>query len=1111
MDFLCECKSTKPWLPMKRNFNFRKGYRPFYSSTYYHTNHFLVCLITLIILFGCGNNKPTVILEAEKSLPEVIDFNFHVKPILSDNCYACHGPDLANQKADLRLDTEEGAYAALGEGGDRHAIVPGDIHDSQVFQRIISDDPEFTMPPPDFHLKLTYEEKATIAKWIEQGAEYKPHWSFIPLDEVEVPEVKDESKVKLPIDNFVLSRLENEGLSLSEEASKETLIRRASFDLTGLPPSIGEIDGFINDKSSDAYEKLVDRLLSTSAYGERMAADWMDVARYADSDGYLDDKHREFSPWRDWVIKAFNQNLSYDKFATWQLAGDLIPESNQETILATAFNRLNKRNGEAGIVYEEYRVEYAADRTHTLGKAFMGLSIECARCHDHKYDPISQKDYYGLFGFFNSTFEIGHPVYGPDQTPGPALLLSTEEEQEQLAFLKDVIKKQEQKVAAREKDNVAFENWMSEHEVTTTEISGSIKKSLVAHYPFDSFVEDGKDKVKSPNSLNRSLPASLSQPIIKEGKKGKAVFVSDYSLAKLGEKVGWYDRTDAFSVQLWIKPDTIHEEASVLYHSEDRRLGLKGYSLTLRDNKVEFILSHSWPQNAIQVTSVKQVVPKEWTRLTITYDGSSKAKGVKIFMNGENQELSAEYDNLYKGVLYEYNVHTYGFKGIGLGNREKFVPFKNGGIDEIKVFNSELTPLEVLYTIDGQKAISLIKKPEGKAYLKEYFLAYYDLDKKKIESELQKTREEENTILTGIQEIMVMGDLPEHRPTYVLNRGVYSARGEQVEPGTPESIMPLDPALPRNRHGLTNWLFDEKNPLTARVYVNRIWQMHFGVGIVKTSDDFGSQGSLPSHPQLLDWLSNRFIESGWDIKALHKLIVTSATYRQTSVMTEELIEKDPNNVLLARGPKFRLPAEMIRDNALAISGLLVDKVGGESVYPYQPPGIWEGLTSKAWAYKYLQEPGEGLYRRSLYSIWKRSAAPPAMMIFDIADRAVCNVKREPTSSPLQALVLLNDPQFVEASRVLAENIIREENNEETRLNTVFRVTTGRMPDDLEKEILNEFYKEELDNFSQDKEKALAYLNTGEKAWDRNLDPSEIAALGVVVNSIINTDEGFTKK
>ncbi|MDP4680190.1 MAG: DUF1549 domain-containing protein, partial [Cyclobacteriaceae bacterium] len=941
----------------------------------------ILILLGVMGLISCGEEKPLAILEAEKGLPEVIDFNFHVKPIISDKCYACHGPDKANQKADLRLDTEEGALAALGDKKDHAAIVPGKLNESHAYLRMISNDPEFSMPPPEFKLELSATEIATIAKWIEQGAKYKPHWSFIPLDKVAIPEVKDVGRIKQPIDNFIISRLETENLTLSEEASKETLIRRVGFDLTGLPPAVGEIDDFLNNKNPDAYEKLVDRLLSTKAYGERMAADWMDVARYADSDGYLDDKHRDFSPWRDWVIEAFNKNLPYDKFATWQLAGDLIPESTQETILATAFNRLNKRNSEAGIVYEEYRVEYAADRTHTLGKAFMGLSIECARCHDHKYDPISQKDYYSLFGFYNSTFEIGHPVYGPDQTPGPALLLSSKEEQEQIAFLKNVIKEQEQKVEARKTNSSNFENWVTVHNVTSDELMDKIKKSLVAHYAFDSFIPDGKNNFKSPNSLNRSLSASLSQPIIKEGKKGQALFISDYNSGKLGEKVGWYDRTDPFSLQLWIRPDTIHTEASIIYHSEDRRLGLKGYSLTLRDNKVEFILSHSWPQNAIQVTSTQQIVPKEWSRITVTYDGSSKAKGVNIFVNGKNQELTRDYDNLYKGILYEYNIHTYGFKGIGVGSREKFTPFKNGGIDEFKIFNSELTPLEVLFSLNEQEAISLVGKAEGKQYLKDYYLAHYDLDKKKIENELKKTRNEENSLLTGIQEIMVMGDLPEPRPTYVLNRGVYSAQGEQVEPGTPESVMPFDASFPKNRLGLTNWLFDEKNPLTARVFVNRIWQMHFGTGIVKTSDDFGSQGSLPSHP---------------DIKALHKLIVTSATYKQNSKLTRELIEKDPENVLLARGPRFRLPAEMIRDNALAVSGLLVDKLGGESVYPYQPSGLWETLTRKGWAYKYLQEPGEGLYRRSLYTIWKRTSPPPSMMIFDIADRGVCTVKRVPT-------------------------------------------------------------------------------------------------------------------
>jgi len=1087
----------------------------------------MLTICSLSILSACTTKKPNEIVNAEKLLPEVIDFNFHVKPILSDKCYACHGPDLSKQKANLRLDTKEGAYSALGDNDARHAIVPGNLDKSMVFERLISTDPESIMPPPSFHLKLSDLEIAIIAKWIEQGAEYKPHWSFIPLTEVKIPELSNKFKTKHPIDNFIIKRLLAENMRPSGEASKETLIRRVSFDITGLPPSLSEIDYFVQDETPDAYEKLVNRLLASDAYGERMAANWMDVARYADSDGYLDDKHREFAPWRDWVIQSFNQNMSYDKFTTLQLAGDLIPEVNQESILATAFNRLNKRNSEAGIIFEEFRVEYAADRTHTLGKAFMGLSIECARCHDHKYDPISQKDYYQLFGFFNSTFEIGSPVYGPDQTPGPSLLLSSKQEQEQITLLKNMIKAQEQIIKEIKTDDTLFEKWISEHPITVKELKENLKKSLTAHYAFDTFnthsekvmvsSRDGSElkaknttKFKTPNRLDPSLPSVITEPIIKPGISGNALFISDYNSGNLGEKIGWYERTDPFSIELWVKPDTIYPEAAILWHSEHRQLGLKGYSLTLKDNKIEFILAHSHPHNAIQVISSKKLVPKKWSRLTITYDGSSKAAGVTIYINGVNQYLITEQDNLYKTILFQYDQSLaqlgFVFNGLSFGSRDKFGPFKNGGIDELKIYDSELTPLEVLYTFNEKEALSILEKSGSEKYLKEYFFAHYDHDKNRVEKELKEIRTKENELLSGIKEIMVMGELPEPRPTYILNRGVYSEKGEQVEPGTPKSIMAFDPLLPSNRLGLSRWLFDEKNPLTARVFVNRIWQMHFGTGLVSTANDFGSQGSIPSHPALLDWLSNRFIESDWDIKALHKLILTSSTYKQKSILTKESLERDPENILLARGPRIRLPAEMIRDNALAISELLVKKIGGVSVYPYQPEGVWE----PGWFYEYLQEPGEGLYRRSLYTFWKRGAPPPSMMIFDIADRDVCTVKRTISNTPLQALVLLNDPQYVEASRVLAENIIRKEKNKKQRLNAAFRITTGRMPDQKEENIINTFYDGELVNFRENKEKALAFLKTGNKKWDKNLNPTEIAALAVVVNSIMNTNEVFTK-
>ena len=1064
-----------------------------------------VLLLALVLLSACQPSVPKEVQMAYQQLPEKIDFNYHIKPILSDKCFACHGPDAANQKADLRLDTPEGAYGPLGEKGNRAAIVAGKLKKSEVFWRIISDDENLAMPPPESHLMLSDQEKALLIKWIEEGAEYKPHWAFIPPAYSEPPATQ--GKADHPIDLFILKRLEQEGLTFAPKAAKETLIRRLSFDLTGLPPSLEEIDAFVNDPAPDAYEKLIERLLASPSYGERMANNWMDVARYADSDGYLDDKHRNFSPWRDWVIKAFNENMPYDQFATWQLAGDLLEQPTQESILATAFNRLNKRNSEAGIVFEEYRVEYAADRTHTLGTAFLGLSVECARCHDHKYDPISQKNYYELFGFFNSTFEIGTAVYGPGQTPGPALLLTDSLEQIQIDSIRAFILHLEDKL-----DNYVTN--INQKEVLPSldaaTLARNLQKSLVAHYPFDQFKTQNELIYLSPEQNNRAETARAISPIIKDGVTGKGLFVSDYNSITLGKDVGWFERTDPFSIQLWLYPDTIYPEANVLWHCEELRLGQKGYTLGLEDNQLKFVIAHSWPQNAIQVKT-KTVLPvKEWSKVSVTYDGSSQAKGVQIYINGQPQSLEIVFDNLYRSILFEPNIHTYGFKGLTLGARDKYIPFKNGGLDEVKVYNRNLTPLEILYTYDPKKAIEQIEQGNA-AEIKRYYTQILDPKFKAFTTKIQEARNFENDLLTTIPEIMVMGDLPEPRPTHILERGVYDVHGAEVSPGTLELIFPFDPQLPRNRLGLTKWLFDPAHPLTARVMVNRIWQMHFGRGLVETAEDFGNQGQLPSHPELLDWLALEFVKSGWDIKAMHRLMVSSETYQQTSAITEALLEKDPENKLLARGPRFRLPAEMIRDNALVISDLLVDQVGGPSVYPYQPAGLWDGLTNKGWAYKYLQEPGDGLYRRSLYTIWKRTAPPPSLLIFDASDRAVCTVRRSTTSTPLQALVLLNDPQYVEAARKLAEKLIREEDAISERLTKAFRLSTGRAPDPEEQKILTSFYQDEISRFQEDSEAALAFIATGDSNWDQNLNPNEIAALGIVVNGIMNTDEAYTRK
>lgn len=1065
-----------------------------------------------VLCFGsCGWHVPQDIEQTYLELPDQIDFNFHVKPILSDKCFACHGPDMANQKAGLRLDVKENAYKTLEDSGNR-AIVPGNTGNSAMIYRIFSDDDKVRMPPPEFNLTLNSKEKAILVKWIEQGAEYKQHWSFIKPEKTELPKIKNTEWSNNEIDLIVANKLQQQNLEPSDRATKETLIRRLSFDLAGLPPSLGQIEDFVADTSDNAYEKLVDRLLASSAYGERMAAEWMDVARFAESDGYLDDKHRDFSPYRDWVIKAFNENLSYEKFSTWQLAGDLIPEPTRESILATAFNRLHKKNSEAGIIFEEYRQEYVADRTLTTGKAFMALSVECARCHDHKYDAISQKEHYEMAAFFNSTNEIGTAVYGPGQAPGPSLLLTNNEQEQVLEYIDGNIQKAEKRLV--EVKSLPFEAKRSEKEDSQNilkYIAENYWNKLEADYSFDKLVPQGNKKFIGSNSVLNSEPVSIKEPDIKKGVKNNGIFLNDYTTIKLPKKVGWFDQTDPFTVSISIFPDINYEEAGLFYHCEDIRLGLNGYSLFLENNRLKFILAQSWPTNAIQVKTKNAIPVKKWTNLTISYDGMGKAGGVHIYFNGEEVEVDREIDNLYKSIAFEPDIHTYGFSGFQLGIRNHMKTFIKGGVDELKIHSKELSALEVLYGYDQSRAQKVIENggvSKNQILISEFY-RQMNPENQRAKEEVRKLKKERIGLIDTIPEIMVMGDLSKPRPTFILDRGMYDAPTEEVFPNIPQAILPFDESLPRNRFGLSKWLFDPEHPLTARVYVNRLWQMHFGKGLVASSDDFGNQGDLPSNPELLDWLAVTFQESGWDIKKMHKRIVMSATYQQSSKVNKELLDIDPDNVLLARGPSFRMTAEMLRDNALAISGLLSSKMGGPSVYPYQPEGIWDEISNKGWRYKYLQEPGEGLYRRSLYTIWKRTSAPPSMLIFDVGERGVCTVKRRETSTPLQALVLLNDPQYIEASRVLAENLMVNYKDVDSRLKNGYKWATGRSPEKGELIILQKFYTEEASRFFKNVEDAEAYVSTGSLEPRKGLNVVDVATLATVMNGIMNTTDGFT--
>lgn len=1022
---------------------------------------------------------------------DYVDYNFDVKPILSDRCFSCHGPDAAKRKGDLRLDEPESAYARLVNHPDRRAIVPGKPRQSEVIQRILSDDPDLQMPPPESKLTLTSSELDILTRWIEQGAEYEPHWSFQPPRAGSVPEDQH------PIDYFVDRKLEKVGLKANALADPEHLIRRLYFDLNGLPPTLEEVDRFLQDPSDEAYGILIDTLLSRTAYGERMAADWMDLARYADSDGYLDDKHRQFSPWRDWVISAFDRNMPYDQFVTWQLAGDLLEDANQESILATAFNRLHRKNSEAGIVFEEYRTEYVADRVHTFSKAFLGLTMECARCHDHKYDPITQKEYYQLFAYFNSTNELGTAVYGPGQTPGPSLLLMPETEREIIRFIDRKIEIQQQELEKIRKEKKSI----SPADYSVGAIRKSHQEKLISHTNFDKRINNLLHDLINPSVVGRMV-----QPHLEKGISGEAFYVDDYNYVILGDKIGWYDRTDPFSVSLWIRPGEVYEQAGIFTHCEDLRLGYKGYSLHLQNNHLRFLMAFSWPTNAIEILSEVAIPEEEWSHIAVTYDGSSRAEGIALYINGRRIPSKIILDNLYKGILFEPDIHTYGFAGFRLGYRDKVKPFKGGAFDEIKIFNKQLTDLEVQFDYDP----SHFSITEQMA-LEQHFMINDDPSYQQHRDSLYRLLTELNERINPVPEIMVMGDLPVARPTHLLQRGRYDMPGEEVFAAIPEALSSVPGDYPANRLGLAQWLFSGRNPLTARVLVNRIWQQHFGTGLVKTSEDFGAQGSLPSHPELLDWLAVWFQANGWDIKKLHRLMVTSRAYRRSSLVDSLNFRIDPENTWIWRGPSQRLSAEMIRDNALAISGLLVKHTGGPSVYPYQPAGLWDELSNKVWRYPYLQESGDGLYRRSLYTIWKRTSPPPSMLLFDVPDRSFCTVQRRQTNTPLQALVLLNDPQYSEAARVLAMRCLRENGTLNDALTDVFRLTIGRVPATGEWQLLKSFYEQELERINLGEIDVEDYLSNGEMEIDGTIDRQQLSALALTTHNLMNTYEAQQKK
>ncbi|MCF8323743.1 MAG: DUF1553 domain-containing protein [Leadbetterella sp.] len=1072
----------------------------------------LVKKILLLTIISLGHTYaqtkiklPKEIADALKTLPAEIDYNIHVKPILSDKCFACHGPDKAKQKAGLRLDIATNAYAQLPESPGKVAIFPKNLNKSEVFHRIISQDPSYLMPTPKSHLSLSATEKATIIKWIENGAVYQPHWAFVKPSKKPIPAVDASQLVFNPIDNFILAKLKTQNLRQNKEADKQILLRRASLDLIGLPPTLTEIEYFLKDNSPNAYEKQVDRLLASPHYGEKMAIDWLDLARFADSHGYTVDRLRDMSPYRDWVINAFNQNMPYKNFIEQQLAGDLMPNPTKDMIIATAFNRNHQQNLEGGIVEEEFQTEYVMDHTNTFGDAFLGISVGCARCHDHKYDPISQKNYYELYSFFNNVREAGQIAWN-DDPPTPTLLLPDQQKEKIIAFLKKTISENEENLnSEKQKAEVNFDKWLKTNAYKKLSDFSIPKSNLQGHYAFEDSLKNSINPAQK--GIMRRDAGTVDKPNFEKNVNNTYLSLDGDVYADLKD-VGVFRKSEEFTVGLWLKIPKDMKEGVIFHKSKAERLyNFKGFHLYLKNNRLEATLAHTAPSNAITKLSISDVPRDKWQQITMTFDGSSTAAGLQVYLDGKPLEMETVIDQLYKDIIFFSKNEP----ALQIGGWWRGLGFKGGKVDDVVVYDRVLTPFEInilakksSWNTISQKEIEHFSHTE-KENLKQFYISAVDSNCLVAKKALIKSRTTLADSMEHIPELMVMQEMPIPKRTFLLQRGQYDAPGPEVFPNTPESILQFSNQYPKNRLGLAQWLTDENNPLTARVVVNRLWQNFFGTGLVKTAEDFGNQGEMPKHPELLDWLAINFQENNWDLKQINKLIVMSATYRQDSKTYKNLREIDPENRFLARGPAKRLTAEMIRDNALLASGLLNEKIGGKSIKPYQPEGLWDinGAT-------YKPDSSDEIYRRSLYILVKRTVPNPTLGTFDASQRSSCIVRRQSTNTPLQALVTLNDPTFLEAAKKLGEQMCSDADIKNS-IEKTYQKLTGKKPTEAEMKLLMDLREKEYQKFKAEPEKAKGWLSAGLSKTNPNLEAPALAANAVVASTILNSDAALTKR
>jgi hypothetical protein len=1250
-----------------------------------------VVAVSAGILVACAHDKGGQVADASQAIPDRPDWNWDVRPILSTNCFSCHGQGA--QKAGLRLDIQKAAYDPIPEDKNHHAIVPGNPSKSELFKRITSSDVDFRMPPKDSHKTLSSRDIAIVERWIKQGAHYKQHWSYITPTEVKPEKTKWDGQAVNQIDRYVYAKLAENGLKPAAEADRETLINRVTLDLTGLPPTLQQVDAFVADKDPNAYEHLVDRLLASKAYAERQANIWMDVARYADTRGGLNDGERPISfPYRDWVISAFQRNLPYDKFATWQLAGDKLNGGHptREQLLASAFLKEGRQDSEGGSIDEEFRINYVQERAELIGKDFLGLTVGCAKCHNHKYDVIAQADYYSMSGFFNQMDEHGGGGGSRGTPQGPYIEWPTamQAKKEAAAHANTAAKEAAYQAALGAAQTRALAAAAHVPDAQRAQVvKASIDADTQAYYPFDDGYKDSFESLmideqpqfagvfaKTPNDpeeqkvlkmTRADAIAYLQKKVLADIKAGKPVptmsepdpgqlafagalpdkaaagpagakpampglqkaaltgakpgakggpagpgaargrrggmmadleamkadpglprlashevdwaleqlIASGYTDERLGNTVrinkrqlkpglkeeqllwtksglpggapgilnnvkfvpgvhgmgvqlnnsvvatakgvGMFERTQPYTLDFWVKlrrgkpyVDSTRPEgpaASVLYNSGG--VNGQGYEIGIVDGKFDYAITHNAPYEQLKIQTADAIPTGRWVHVTTTYDGNSHAAGMRFYIDGKPARTVTEHDRLTMTAMPGGGDSLFGgYFGLSAGTNFNRPELVDGAMDELRVITRALTPMEVAYLQDPKLAASM-PADEAQRQIAQV-QAQKDPAVQTAWQALTDARIAEQRAKSPIGKLMVAGDQPLYRKTYVLDRGVYNSYLQEVKPQALPRVYPWSDKLPRDRLGLAEWLFDPKHPLTARVYMNRMWQGHFGSGIVQTVDDFGTQGAIPTHPELLDYLAVEFVRSGWDMKHMTKLMVMSATYRQDSNISRENLEKDPRNFLVERGPRFRMPAEIIRDNALMASGLLLERVGGDSVFPYAPDAIWDGAATGEVIYP-TNVPDDQMHRRSMYTFVKRNAPVANLVPFDMADRYNASVIRPISNTPLQGLVMLNDVQFMEAYRKLAERVLKTSTSEDQQITTLWRLAVRRKPYGEELASAHRFIAAEMARMQAHPEEVQKLLAVGVAPADPSVDPVRLAALTVVTAGVMNTPDAYT--